>query len=202
MAFITNALNFPNLTAKTAPVGADLLMIADSAASNALKNVTNTNLFANAPAITTPSITFNPTTQGVVGTTTNNNAAAGYVGEFVSSQILFASAISISTGTPTNVTSISLTAGDWDVWGNILLIPTGASNNVLGGISTTSATMPNTSLIYIRQNTNTSAAAQGFPVPYQRVSLSGTTTVYLVAQISFSTGACTVCGGINARRAR
>lgn len=37
MAFVTNSLNFPNLTNKATPVGADILLIADSAASNALK---------------------------------------------------------------------------------------------------------------------------------------------------------------------
>ena len=40
MAFVTNSLNFPNLSTKSTPVAADLLLIADSAASNALKQAT------------------------------------------------------------------------------------------------------------------------------------------------------------------
>lgn len=40
MAFFNNALNFPNLTSKATPVGADLVIIADSAAANALKQAT------------------------------------------------------------------------------------------------------------------------------------------------------------------
>lgn len=40
MAFFNNAINFPNLTSKGTPVGADLILIADSAASNALKQAT------------------------------------------------------------------------------------------------------------------------------------------------------------------
>ena len=51
-------------------------------------------------------------TGGIVGTTTNNNAAAGCVGEYVSSAIEYASRVSLTTSTPANVTSISLTAGD------------------------------------------------------------------------------------------
>lgn len=34
MATYTNSLNFPNLTVKAAPVGADIILIADSAAGN------------------------------------------------------------------------------------------------------------------------------------------------------------------------
>lgn len=34
MAFYTNSLNFPNLTSKATPIGADILLLADSAAGN------------------------------------------------------------------------------------------------------------------------------------------------------------------------
>jgi len=73
--------------------------------------------------ITATSIIFNPTTGGILGTTTNNNASAGYVGEFVSSEVLIGSAVSISANTATDLTSISLTAGDWDVWANVGFTP-------------------------------------------------------------------------------
>lgn len=46
MAFITNALNFPNLTTKSSPTTSDLVMIADAAASNALKQCTIAQLLA------------------------------------------------------------------------------------------------------------------------------------------------------------
>jgi hypothetical protein len=44
MAFYSNALDFPNLTSKTTPVGADILMIADSAAANVPKQITISSL--------------------------------------------------------------------------------------------------------------------------------------------------------------
>jgi hypothetical protein len=36
-AFQGNSLNFPNLTSKSTPIGADILLLADSAAANAVK---------------------------------------------------------------------------------------------------------------------------------------------------------------------
>lgn len=40
MAFVTNPLNFPNLTVKSTPTTSDVLLISDAAASSALKQVT------------------------------------------------------------------------------------------------------------------------------------------------------------------
>lgn len=42
--FVTNSLNFPNMATKSSPVGADLIMLADSAANNALKKATITSI--------------------------------------------------------------------------------------------------------------------------------------------------------------
>ena len=40
MAFVTNSLNFPNLTSKATPTTSDVLLISDAAASSALKQIT------------------------------------------------------------------------------------------------------------------------------------------------------------------
>lgn len=153
--------------------------------------------------LTMPSITFNTTT-GVVGTTTNNSAAAGSVGELVSSVIPLASAVSLTSPTAANVTSISLTAGDWDVWGNVFFNNGGVATIFAGWISTTSATIPNASLLtQIQANSSgTSLLATGTPVPSIPLQLSGTTTVYLSAVAVFTTSTVTACGGIYARRRR
>lgn len=155
------------------------------------------------PDFTTSSITFNPTTGGLVGTTTNDNAAAGKVGEVVSSNIPFASATSLTSPTAKNVTSISLTAGDWDVYGNIFFNPSIAASSFLATISTTSATFPDSSLYnQLSAATAIYTAANAISAPTQRISLSGTTTIYLVALAIFASGTCTACGNIYARRAR
>jgi hypothetical protein len=154
------------------------------------------------PAFTTSSITFNPTTGGIVGTTTNDNAAAGKVGEFVSSVIASGSSVSINSGTSVDLTTISLTAGDWDLWGNINFGSIASAASFIGAwISLTSATLPDNSLFSGIATVGASIASQtGITAPNVRLSLSGTTTVYLSGRIFSSNG--TMCGGIYARRVR
>jgi hypothetical protein len=138
------------------------------------------------------------------GTTAGDNAIAGYVGEFISSVIAAASATSLTTATAKNITSISLTAGDWDVEGNVDFpgITVGATN-LSGWISLASATLPDSSL-YASLNTGTPifGSPSGFCVPKIRVSITSTTTVFLSARATFASGAATACGGIFARRIR
>jgi len=161
-----------------------------------------TNMNLTTPTLgvaTATSLTFSPTTNGIVGTTTNDSASAGYVGEFVTSN---ASGVSITTtATAQNITSISLTAGDWDVWGGLQINPNGGSMTIiLGCISITSATLSSSYNNILLQGT--SLLTTGLAVPYQRISLSGTTTVYLVAQASFTVANPIAAAIINARRAR
>ncbi len=139
----------------------------------------------------------------VQGTTAGGNAASGNVGELISSVINNASAVSILSNTPKNLTSISLTAGDWDVFGNITFIQaTVTLQNAFCWISTTSATLPDASL-YNDFTTSTSQMAQfGLGAPYFRASISTTTTVYLSGQVALAAGTCVMCGGIYARRVR
>lgn len=153
---------------------------------------------------------FSPsTTAGIIGTTTNDNAAAGSVGEFISASTSFGSPVSLTTGTAADVCSISLTAGDWDVWGNV-----GFLGNVLtlvqyefGWTSQTSATAPTADFLSSQVFTAAGVAifAAGnsiFNVQQQRISLSGTTTIYLSAQAAFSVSTCSAFGNLKARRVR
>jgi hypothetical protein len=135
----------------------------------------------------------------IQGVTTASNAAAGNVGEFISSNIVFGSAVSISTTVAKDLTSISLTAGDWDVMGNIYFNGT-LITSALSWINTASATPPDNSLI-----TSTILTA-GSPIigqnaPWQRINVSSTTTVYISVNATFTSTA-TICGGIYARRIR
>lgn len=159
-------------------------------------------------AATATSVTFSPTTGGIVGTTTNNNAGAGKVGEYVSSTVLMGSAVSATNNTPVNVTSISLTAGDWEVYGNICTTPgvTTTTTGSMGWISTLSATLPTYPNSGALARVQGITAATGFeiflPVGTTRLSLSGTTTVYLTAYETFNTSTMAVYGFIGAIRAR
>jgi len=145
---------------------------------------------------------------GISGVTTNSNAAAGVVGEYIES-IVAPSTTGLTTGTAANVTSISLTAGDWDVTGNVVL-DYGAGTPVLkflrGSISTTSAThgAVSNSVLSIWDTTSgiSPATTPVAVLPVVRLSLSGTTTVYLVCSASFSGVTFGAGGIIRARRVR
>jgi hypothetical protein len=154
----------------------------------------------------TASSTITPSqTSGIVGTTTNNSANAGSVGEYVSSQVT-SPTTGLTSATATNVTSISLTAGDWDVHGSFLIGPAATTivTTIIGAISTTSATFPGLGTGYVTYLTVTHPAGNnvGFPVPSIRVSVASTTTVYLVAQATFTISTAGVGGTIYARRRR
>lgn len=137
----------------------------------------------------------------IVGVTTNSNASAGSVGEFVSSVVASGAAISLTTNTPANITSISLTAGDWNVWGNVSFTRSGTATAYVAWVSSSSATVPDASLLS-EANVSPTLGNFGIPAPMLRFSLSGTTTIYISCQATFSAGTCTGCGGIYARRVR
>lgn len=186
--------------------------------NNAVANAVNYLGFSNNATGGSPSISasgsdtnvsLNLIAQGtgginIKGVGTSTNAASGNVGEFVSSVILAASAGPVANGVPVNITSISLTAGDWDVWGNInyptlLVAPTA----IYAWISPTSATFPDASLAAgINLATGTLTAFSGLTAPSQRISISSTTTVWLTGQANGTSGSSIACGGIYARRIR
>lgn len=139
-------------------------------------------------------------TNGIVGTTTNNSANTGSVGEYVAAAPINAG---ISQSTSTNLVSISLTAGDWDVTGNVMYTMGGTSaGQVLTAISTVSTTFPGAPF-QTQDAFNSLSSGQVYSIipPETRVSLTTTTTVYLVGFIA-QTGACSYFAYMRARRVR
>jgi hypothetical protein len=149
-------------------------------------------------------------TSAIPGTTTNDNAATGNIGETVSSYIPFASGVGYTTGQTKNLTSISLTAGDWDVRGVTTFFLNGLNLNALftfvGQITTTTGTITDDGAQ--SYGVDRSSGASSTPLvtcalPSRRISLTSTTTVYLVAKApNFSAGGVSVNGYIEARRMR
>jgi hypothetical protein len=74
----------------------------------------------------------------------SDNAASGKVGEIIAVTVPSASSVSLTSGTPANIASISLTPGDWDVRANIVTNPNASTTTslVLSWIGITSATVP------------------------------------------------------------
>lgn len=159
------------------------------------------------PSLALAGTSFPPYVPGqITGTATNNNATAGNVGEDVVSNIASGSAVALTNGVPANVTSISLTAGDWEVWGAICTNPGGTTTQsvFIGGINSTSATRPATDGFY--WSVGAGVIATGSPwcqsVAPVRASLASTTTYYLVTQSNFGVSTNAAYGYIEARRMR
>jgi hypothetical protein len=142
-------------------------------------------------------------TVGIVGTNAVNNAQAGSVGEMGPASTN--SAPALTTATPANLGNISLTAGDWDVWGVALFSPATTTTMTVhtAGINTTSATLPAAGqYATLAGFTITGAVNVYMNVPTVRVNVSTTTTVYLVGQATFATSTCAGGGFLFARRRR
>lgn len=141
----------------------------------------------------------------IKGTATNDSAAAGFIGEYISSLIV-SPGTTLTTATPANITTISLTAGDWDVSGELwFAIGTGAATQLTGAISSVSTGLPAIGVGIARGMIQTAFQAsvlQIIPLISTRVSLASTTTYYLVAQAVFPSGTTTCYGRIGARRER
>jgi hypothetical protein len=143
----------------------------------------------------------------VLGVGTNSNAAAGTVGEFISATVLVGAAVPLSSGVPANVASISLTAGDWDVGGNVVF-DAAASTTITtesGGISLTSVTMPTppaTGAYFSLSTAFVTGGDNAFPVGTTRLSVASTTLVFLVVNATFAVSTLSAYGFIGARRRR
>lgn len=142
-----------------------------------------------------------------LGTTTNDNAVAGRVGEYIEATVASASAIILTTGAALNMTSISLTAGDWDVTGAIYFNLGGATSitRLIASLSTTTNTL-NLAPGYFADWEQAAAVPGGNQisksVSSQRFSLASTTTIYLVGFAVFTAGPATEWGKLSARRVR
>jgi hypothetical protein len=172
--------------------------------SAALTNETGTGVavFGTSPQITTPDI---------VGVTDASNASAGSLGEFQSVVVELASPVALTNNTLANVTSKSLTAGDWHVCGNFGL--TGAATTTVtyayAGLNSTSATLPTSATDQTNKNYAGVAIFGGVGnssvssvPPCRRFNISATTTIYLVAQVGFAVSTTSAYGKIEARRWR
>lgn len=183
----------------------------DGTISIGVGNAAAINIGANGgiPIMLTGAVQVNGTltpnsTAGIIGTTTNNNVNAGSVGEYIFSLVPVGTPVSLTSTVAANVTSISLTSGDWDVEG-ICNFTNGAATLTATacGFNSTSATIPTDgSEAYSGVVTTVLSTLNSATPPRKRFSLAGTTTIFLVARTTFSAGTSAAFGTINARRPR
>jgi hypothetical protein len=137
----------------------------------------------------------------IKGTTTNDSASAGYVGEYVES-VVFSVAVPATT-IYGDATSISLTSGDWDV-SLVYNIHNGTVTEANIGISVTSGNS-GTGLVYgsnlLLQKNAVNLNTSGASIASYRMSLTGTTTVYAKMYFIYSV-APTFSTKLSARRIR
>lgn len=149
---------------------------------------------------------------GIQGVITNSNAAAGIIGQFVTATVAAGAPVSLTSPNVSDVTSISLTAGDWDVSGMInLSLGAATVSSMTGGASLTTGTLPSQAggaglgtdaLVVDERPTTLLTAVLQLPLPPVRVSLAGTTTLFLVAGVTFAAGTVAAFGTLRARRVR
>lgn len=143
------------------------------------------------------------------GTNINDSAAAGKVGEFVTATQPQSTPIALTNNAGANITSISLTAGDWDVWGQVVNAPAGTTNYTLliAGVGTASATIIGAAGVPGRSDCAFGGGATGgqpnaCQISPTQLSLNSTQTVFLVANDAFTVSTMGAYGYISARRRR
>lgn len=167
---------------------------------------TVTSVTCNGVAITTSGVCS--TIGQVPGTATNDNAAAGFVGEYNSSIVLAGSAVSLVTNVAKDITTLTLTAGDWDVSGICVNQPNPATTTsaMICNITTTANTLNNApsdgGAISFSTIAIGAGLQQSLTTDVARVSISGSTTYHLVMQATFLINTEAGYGKIRARRVR
>ncbi|CAB4164262.1 hypothetical protein UFOVP816_11 [uncultured Caudovirales phage] len=129
-----------------------------------------------------------------------NAPTAGQIGEQIES-IVAISSVALTSATPANITSISLTPGVWNVAGGVEFSnASGTATSTFCTIGTTSATLGtrgNNNWVGTNVVANQDGVAQCPPL---RLTLAATTTVYLIGQMTISTGTITAGGRISGTR--
>jgi Collagen triple helix repeat (20 copies) len=157
----------------------------------------------------TDSLIFVPNTGPIKGVTDGSDAAAGMVGEVISSSNF--GGVGLTTNVTMNVTQITLSPGDWNVGGVVIFAPTSTGpNSVIAALSQTAAALPTDNDVatgkgimqQIWASSMPSGKTQTTPTSLVRVNTAVQKTIYLVAQATFGGGSVNVTGYISARRVR
>jgi hypothetical protein len=182
-------------------IGANQLLVASS--NNAITPLATANsgvLATNAsgvPSIDTTNFAVLSTGLQLKGNNTNTAPPAGFIGERITSAV---TSVGVSSSTPTNLTSISLTAGIWDIGINAQYLASASGTAFVLGVSTTSATFSGNQGDQQTQRVGTALTQDSICLVGFRALVSSTTTYYLVTQVNLASGTVAVNGRISAVR--
>lgn len=170
-----------------------------SGASTLASSVLNIPVYQGALTLTT---TGSSGASTLTGTTLNipNYAGSGTLGYFSNST----ATTSLTNNTPKSITSVTLTAGDWLVSGNVEFVPAGTTQTL--GFSSAVSLVNNTLPTF---PTN-AYALTSFPLSLQGVTIQTTgtvrlhittsTTVYLIGSAGFTTSTMSAGGFLEAQQ--
>jgi hypothetical protein len=204
-AFYNGVLQGGTASAISISTGATLLVSSSTITSN------NTNAITGLGSIIYSNLSFTGTSQ-LINTTTQtgglssgiesgNSPSAGFIGEKIEATVGTGTPVSLSSTTTKTVTSISLTAGIWDV-STICVLNGTLQTRFESGCSLVNNTLGAGGVGIDTFDTGVSATAVAGTtgvVPCFRYALATTTTVYLVANATF-TGSANASGRISATR--
>jgi hypothetical protein len=213
-------LKISALTASTTPLaGTEVLPIVQSSTTKQVsvanltagRAVSASSLTASTGDITATAgnLVFGASGKGIVGTATNNNADTGNVGQYIES------VVTSTTSTAANsayfdVTSITLTAGDWDVSAILVYVQNGAlwtrgylAISPNAGDTGAGTTQGSNLVLGIWASSVTTPSFVSLTIPTYRISIASTTTYYLKGNAFYSAGTPQYSGArISARRVR
>lgn len=161
----------------------------------------------NGATIFNTTTTWNTTTS-IKGTPTNNDAAAGYVGEYMEKSTATAANVPTS-GQYGDTGVLSLTAGDWDVTQQMTHLQNGATwTGVFNGIGTATGNDngglvgSHTLLVAAWSSSSTTPEQHVSTVANVRISVAASTTIYGKVRAAYSAGTPQYTFRISARRMR
>jgi len=200
----------PAYSTATYPATTTINQILYSSSANTIAGLATANggvfdtTSSGVPQVDTTNFSVLSTGVQVKGNNTNTAPPAGFIGENIRSFVPQASAVSVSNASPTNITSISLTAGVWDISAIACLTGTLTATYNFVAISPSSATLPATTSygdnVVMTPYPPNATCNQALTIPAYRVTIASTTPYYLVVQVGYTVGTCTGYGRLSATR--
>lgn len=143
----------------------------------------------------------------LVGNFAGTTVLAGNLGEYISASVAFNSvSVPLVNDIVSNITSIDLTPGTWDVSGIVQFTGLTTTTYQVGAVTTSSATIANSAYgnnAVSATFSSTTANDVGVSIPAWRISVTPaqvTRTIYLVAQAGYTVGSGFAYGRISATR--
>jgi len=141
--------------------------------------------------------------QTIAGQTSGSAISAGNIGQIITSGTI--TGVSMTSATTRNITSITLTAGVWRIWGTFIAAPNATTTqstvqSVISSVSGTSFTPVSSDVELIMSAAIPASLFSIAPVGTTVVNISSPTTYYLNGYVSFAVSTLTAGGILSAQR--